>query len=105
MRGGVREVHGEDVSAHDQGDLRLPDWGYVDDADVRLVAGGAEVIPAPPERVGDEGEGQLPLREQVREVVGRLIDERDGHQRVRERPGERCKARVFKYPAELTTPA
>lgn len=97
----MREVDCEDVAAHDQGDLQVPDERGVDDAYVRLVADGAEGVPASPEWVGDEGEDEVPLREQVREVVGRLVDESDGHQRVRERPGERGDAGVPEHRAEL----
>ena len=76
------QIDGYHVSGHDESDLRVPDKPCPDDAVTGLEFGGAEEVPAPSERVGDEGDHHLPLDDQVRVIVGHLVGDRDGYERV-----------------------
>jgi hypothetical protein len=80
QRDGVREVDGDHVPRHDQRDLRVPDEARPDDAVARLEARCAEQVPAPCERVRDQGNYHLFLGEQIRVVVGHLVGDRDRHE-------------------------
>ena len=57
----MRQVHGYDVAGHDQGHLRVPDEVCAEEADVDLVAGGAEEVPPQAQRIACEGKERLAL--------------------------------------------
>jgi hypothetical protein len=76
----MRQIDGDDVPHHDQGYLRVPDEARPDDAVAGVETRGAEDVPTPSQRVGDQGDYHLPLDEQIRVVVGHLVGDGDGYE-------------------------
>src|SRR5215211_3553011 len=89
QRDRVGKIDGDHVPGHDERDLRVPDEPSPDDAVAGLEICGAEEVPTPSERVGEEGDYHLPLEEQVRVVVGHLVGDRDGYKRESKCSSER----------------
>src|ERR671921_2168368 len=81
QRDRVCEIDGDHVPGHDERHLRVPDEPSPYDAVTGLEIGGAEEVPTPSQRIGDEGDYHLPLDEQVCVVVGHLVGDRDGYER------------------------
>src|SRR5918998_6918594 len=96
----MRQVNGEDVTDHDQGDLRVPDEGRPHEARVYLVSRGADEVPAPPERIRVVADYLLSLDEQERVVVRDLISNGDGHERVNVDGGQRSQPEPPPPPAK-----
>src|ERR1051325_10469280 len=91
----VREHYGDDVSRHDEDHRAVPEDVRAHRAEVDLVAGGAEKIPAEAERVRSERDHELPRRHEKRKVVREMVGDGDGHEREDER------ARRFTYASIL----
>src|SRR5215212_10260291 len=101
QRDRVCEIDGDHVPGHDERDLRVPDEPSPYDAVTGLEIGGAEEVPTPSKRVGDEGDYHLSLDEQVRVVVCHLVGERYGYER--ESVGGRETPETYFSPAEDST--
>lgn len=78
-----------DVAEDDGVDLDLRGERGPGEVVVDPVAGGAEQVPARPERVAGEDDGGLPFQDEEGEVVGEGVAERDGQQRRGEPGGQR----------------
>src|SRR5215218_4277077 len=100
QRDRVCEIDGDHMPGHDERDLRVPDEPSPYDAVTRLEIGGAEEVPTPSQRVGDEGDYHLPLDEQIRVVVSHLVGDRDGYER--ESVGGRETPETYISPTEDT---
>src|SRR5829696_4424000 len=98
QRDRVCEIDGDHVPGHDERDLRVPDEPGPYDAVTGLEICGAEEIPTPSKRVGDEGDYHLSLYEQVRVVVSHLVGDRYGYER--ESVGGRETPETYFSPAE-----
>src|SRR5918993_2403732 len=81
QRDRVCEIDGDHVPGHDERDLRVPDEPGSYDAVTGLEICGAEEVPTPSQRVGEEGDYHLPLDEKVCVIVGHLVCDRDGYER------------------------
>jgi hypothetical protein len=93
------QVDGVDM-ADDYGDhCDPPDGLDAHDADIDRPVGGAEEVPAQSEGIGGLGQDELAGQQQVRQVVGQVIGERNGHQ------GPPAAAQVEASPPARTTTA
>ena len=75
------EIDGRHMAGDDGRDCRVPGKARADDSDVDAIASGAEQIPAPAERIGEERDDVLPLHQQEHQVVRHVIADGDRDQR------------------------
>src|SRR5215210_116539 len=88
QRDRVGKIHSDHMPGHYERDLRVPDEPSPDDAVTGLEIGGAEEVPAPSARAGDEGDYHLPPDEPIPLVVGPPLPYRDGYERESVRGSE-----------------
>lgn len=71
-----------EMSSDDKRHLQQPDSRRGGDEEIHPVPGGAEQVPAEPERIGDGRDQLLTLEENQVEVAGDRVGETDWRQRA-----------------------
>ncbi len=78
----VREVDGHHVAGNDSDDGRVPGETRTHDSDIDFITGGSHQVPAITERIGKQRNDQLPLDQQVTQIVRKMIGKSDRHEGV-----------------------
>ena len=77
----MRQKNSDDVARHNGGDRREPAKARANDPNVDSKACGSKQIPAVSKRVGQKRDDVLTLDQQIGEVMGEVVGNRDRDQR------------------------